>query len=198
MARDFGDNAIVASICPKESKNAAVEAYGYRAAVEAIINRFMPELETRCLPRALGVDAAGHAECFVGEALLPADGQPCDCTAPGRAAASCELTLATLDALARAGACNPQGTNPPCAALCVCELVQTTGAALNDCQNSVTPAPSTAGWCYVDGAQGIGNPELVKDCPATARRRVRIVGPQAAAPGTRFIAGCMGVVFEVP
>ena len=89
VLKEFKDNSIVASICPKISadnmKNNA--DYGYNPAVKAIIDRLKEALKGKCLPRPLvpaeqaqdGLEA-GQVPCKVIEAVLPQNGGACSCT----------------------------------------------------------------------------------------------------------------------
>src|SRR5262249_24429934 len=53
VAKGLGDQAIVASICPANTKDATAADYGYRPAVEALVERLKTKLKGQCLPRAL-------------------------------------------------------------------------------------------------------------------------------------------------
>ena len=53
VARELGDQAVVASLCPKQLTAPDGDDYGYRPAVRAITNRLEDELTASCLPRAL-------------------------------------------------------------------------------------------------------------------------------------------------
>ncbi len=44
VLHDLGDNSIVASICPKESRNTSAPDFGYRPVVEAMLERFRTHL----------------------------------------------------------------------------------------------------------------------------------------------------------
>ena len=87
VLRDFKDNAIVASICPKvpTSTNPSGDPnYGYNPAVGAIIERLKEALKGKCLPRKIQKDDTGAVECAVIEAQKAGN---CNCGAPGRAEA---------------------------------------------------------------------------------------------------------------
>ena len=81
---------------------------------------------------------------------------------------------------------------PTCESYCLCEIEQLEGADLSVCQNTVTPPLDLYGYCYVDADQGIGNSEIVEDCPPTGRRLLRFVGDDT--PTNRSIAfiSCTG------
>jgi len=50
------------------------------------------------------------------------------------------------------------------------------------------------GWCYVDAttSPATGNPDIVKDCPATEKRIVRFVGNGGPAGGSTLFITCAG------
>lgn len=45
MLKDVGDQAVVASICPKDVANPSGSAYGYNAAMDALAARLLPVLK---------------------------------------------------------------------------------------------------------------------------------------------------------
>lgn len=140
-------------------------------------------LAARCLPRELPT-TDGRATCTLVEAT---SGPDCNCNAPGRAAAPAGAASMALQRLELSGSCGgPSDT--ACSDLCLCEIVQESGAALQSCQNSLDTG-GFDGWCYVDPPQGLGNPELTKNCPATDRQLVRLA--PANAPRT-VVIGCYG------
>jgi len=72
VLKDFGPNAVVASICPKNPSSADPRNdpnYGYNPAVAAIVDRLKEALKGRCLPRALVVEDDGKVPCAVIEAM---------------------------------------------------------------------------------------------------------------------------------
>jgi hypothetical protein len=200
--KDFGDNGIVASICPKVTQSADPTTdpnYGYNPAVAAIISRLKEALTGKCLPRTLvpetnpDLPTYGQVPCAVIEAAFSADGTcpSCDSIA-GRKDPNPEIRPAVLQNLSQTGQCGG-ASGQDCSSLCLCEIEQLTGAELNDCQNTEIPGNIT-GYCYVDEAQGIGNPELLAKCPATQRRILRFVDPNSNTPqkgAVTFIA-CIG------
>ncbi len=220
VLKDFGNNAIVASICPKVTQSANPETdanYGYNPAVGAIISRLKEALTGKCLPRTLVPDTCntgdgnlpgcdgnacedtscynpnyGKVPCAVIEALYTGDGS-CDCEAvPGRSTPAEEIRPAVIQNLSETGQCGGAG-GQPCADLCLCEINQLTGPELDQCQNVEVPG-GIVGYCYVDATQEIGNPALVEKCPATQKRILRFVDPASETPrkgAVTFIA-CIG------
>lgn len=69
IAKDFGDNGLVRSICAKE----------YDSAVDTIIEKISQQLKGACLPRELNPNSAGIVECDVVEVLQ--SGSAADCKA---------------------------------------------------------------------------------------------------------------------
>jgi hypothetical protein len=67
VLKDFGNNSIVASICPKNIQPAQGKMkqtdpdYGYNPAVGAIVERLKEALTVKCLPRPLAPDTEGQA-----------------------------------------------------------------------------------------------------------------------------------------
>jgi hypothetical protein len=64
--------------------------------------------------------------------------------------------------------------------------------ALRACREDDEPR-GVEGWCYVADTpeQRIGNPDLVKDCPVTERRKLRFVGSGLRRDTTTFVS-CRG------
>src|SRR5690606_21022698 len=103
--------------------------------------------------------------CKVVEALPPKDGcTPCDAL-DGRAEPEAKLVRPVLELLQKERRCSTApddaGGAPRCSEMCLCEIEQTEGAALDACQNA-SPNAGFTGFCYVDPEAGAGNnPELV-------------------------------------
>jgi hypothetical protein len=191
---DYGDNSIVASICPKSTDPDALD-YGYRPAVSAIVDRLIGELGEKCYPRGLSTRADGSVACIVVEASRPADVTSQGCTAKARQPVSDEVATSVRKKLLSTHFCRDEAT---CDAMQLCEIEQIRAeldpAGLDSCRNDV--APGGNGWCYVDGTRSIGNPELVANCPSTARRKVRYAGAGKPAPNTITVVSCAGESFD--
>ena len=189
VAKGLGEQAIVASICPANLQDPSAPDYGYRPAVGSIIERLKKSLRTRCLPRPLEPNVCvpesdptyGQVPCVILEVRRLEEGDVCHCDLPGRAEPNDQ---AVTDDVRNAGDC-------------VCEITQLTGGDLTDCASEVDAAKlDAAGWCYVDPAQGLGNPEIVAKCPATEQRLIRFINegnPQKDA--TVFIT-CQEAAFN--
>jgi hypothetical protein len=205
VLKDFGDNAIVASICPKISGDKANADYGYNPAVKAIIDRLKEALKGKCLPRPLvpaTVDTAnvdlevGQVPCKVIEAVLPKNGAACSCDEAQKRldiSAKPELRDAILSKLKQNQTCD-QKMGTACADYCTCELAQLSGAELTTCQNDANNPPMTPGYCYINAAPNepnVGNADLVKDCSADSKRLLRFVG-NTPTPGAIALVACIG------
>ena len=195
VLRDYGDNSIVASICPKTLADPNSGGYGYNPAVDAIADKLAITLGGRCLPRPLAV-SDGVVPCRVVEATLPSDGV-CSCSAAGRAPLPAELDKPSRRSFEDQGTCGAaSASGVECSALCLCEVLPYSGAEHTECQNEPTFTPS-AGWCYVDPdknhpAPSAGTAELVGRCPSHARRLLRF----EPTSGATAIIACQGAAFE--
>ncbi len=199
VLRDFGTNAIVASICPKVIDGDKTSAsYGYNPAVGAIIARLKEALTAKCLPRPLVPEpATGKVPCAVIEALFPTDGS-CDCNIPGRTPASDTIRPAVIENLTNTGQCG-SGTGIDCAGACLCEINQFEGGDLTACQTSVVAPANLTGYCYVEGGETKSEAEnaIVSKCKPTERRLLRFVDQNMETPrkgAVTFIA-CIGASF---
>jgi hypothetical protein len=205
VLKEFKDNSVVASICPKISADNMKDNadYGYNPAVKAIIDRLKEALKGKCLPRPLvpnnteepkdGLEP-GQVPCKVIEAVLPQNGAACSCpTDTNRADTTPVLRDAVLNKLKQGQSCGTTAGLTPCENFCTCELKQLSGGQLDMCQNDASP-PSVPGYCYINNAPNephVGNPELVKDCSADSKRLLRFVG-DTPAPGAIALVACLG------
>jgi hypothetical protein len=200
VLRDFGDNAIVASICPKVTTSANMGSdpnYGYNPAVGAIIERLKEALKGKCLPRAIlknndkNSPDYGKVECEVIEAQKAG---LCDCTLPGRADANSAIYPAVFRQLGASGTCGDGPAQSKCDTspngFCMCEITQETGDSLTTCQTGATNG-QTAGYCYIDDKT---SPAL-KNCPDNQKQLLNFVSSGAmktpAQSAIAFIA-CLG------
>ncbi|MES1187414.1 MAG: hypothetical protein ABUL60_26590 [Myxococcales bacterium] len=203
VLKEFKDNSIVASICPKIADDKTKADYGYNPAVKAIIDRLKEALKGKCLPRPLAPNTTnqvtdgletGQVPCKVIEAVLPQNGAACSCaTNPNRVDTTDVLREAVLTKLKQGESCGDKTGQTKCADYCTCELLQLKGTELGMCQNDSSP-PTTPGYCYVNAAPNepnVGNPDLVKDCSADSKRLLRFVG-DTPAPGAIALVACLG------
>jgi hypothetical protein len=197
VLKDYGKNAIVASICPKISDKPNDPDYGYNPAVGAIIERLKEALKGKCLPRPLATDDTGQVLCKVIEAQNRPD---CDCTVDGRGPTDPQLLVPVRAQLQASGNCGGTGQES-CNNWCTCEILQETQANLAACQSNQGNIP--AGYCYVD-ANAKNNPDVsvsavdgaLGKCPPTQQQLLRFVTgnnnvPTPAQGSVAFIA-CLG------
>ncbi len=209
VLRGIGENAIVASICPKHTAPAAGLApaadpsYGYNPAVQAILEVFTERFGGQCLPRQLPVErdanAAdfGQVPCAVVEATRK-NGAACSCDAShGRetlGAGDAKLPSAVLAQLAATDQCGGS-TGIDCHDFCFCKLAALTGSAQRACQSG-SEDPNLYGYCYVDPELGIGSASLVSGCQPSERRMLRYMGEGVPANGAVLYTACLGATFE--
>ena len=202
VLREFKDNSIVASICPKIVDDKTKADYGYNPAVKAIIDRLKEALKGKCLPRPLvpnntpdtkdGLEP-GQVPCKVIEAILPQNGA-CSCNADAkRDVTTPVLRDAVLNKLREGESCGNAMGQTRCEDFCTCELLQLSGQELAKCQNDASP-PTTPGYCYINAAPNephVGAEALVADCSADSKRLLRFVG-DTPAPGAIALVACLG------
>jgi len=195
VLRDYGEassNAIVASICARNVSDEQRPDFGYRPAMSAIMERLKEQLANRCLPRRLEPARDGTVPCALIEVRFGV--QDCACDAGiARVKPDAKITSQIGDRLRSTFSERCGADDPTCARACQCQVEQIRDASDRlACQNS-DEAIGVEGWCYVaDTAdQHVGNPSLVRDCPATERRLLRFVGEGLADDSLTFVA-CHG------
>lgn len=192
------NNAIVASICPKDLKwaNRATRGYGYNPAVRALVDRLKEKLGGTCLPRPLDADEKGVLPCAVVEVINKARLDGCNCGSIDRDTPAAELQTAVRRALKGDNLCDLEdGTGPACADMCLCELKQLTGDTQCLTAPNIEKDAAAAGYCYVDPEINPESAEVVAACPADQKRMLRIVGQAenpAPFPGSRVFIACAG------
>jgi hypothetical protein len=206
VLKGIGDNAIVASICPKNVEPAPGlqpvndPSYGYNPAVASILSTFRERLGGQCLPRKLDIETDetspdfGKVACSVIEAV-PTAGAECSCDpTKGRApVTSADLARGARDGLEQMRNCGP-GTGVECSSYCLCEVEQLTGEKRDACLAGSTDA-DLYGYCYVDAELGIGDPRLVENCEPNKKRVLRWVGEDMPANGSTMLMACLGAAF---
>jgi hypothetical protein len=199
VLRDFGENSIVASICPKNATGSTDDPnYGYSPAVGAIIDRLKEVLNVKCVNRPISVTTnpdTGETEtqCAVVE-VLPTQGGACGCDAnANRGPVDDKLVNPVLKQLAALGQCGPSSASAiPCDTTnyCLCEINEASDK--QSCENDPNGAVNGIGWCYIDAEQGIGNPALVEQC--SPKRQLRFVGADTPQSGATVFIACLGKV----
>lgn len=205
VLQGLGENAIVASICPKvinaadPSHPSADPNYGYNPAVSAILSRLKVYLAGKCLPRTLLSDDQGQALCRVVEAQE--EKGACNCGLDGRAEVSADTAKAVRARLSATDLCGGPGQKV-CSEWCMCEIKQVDAAHLKACQTNQGAVP--AGYCYIDeqaklGADANGVQAIESQlalCPVDSRHRLRFVDSDPAhktpAQGALAFIACLG------
>ncbi|MEN9580789.1 MAG: hypothetical protein RJA70_3798, partial [Pseudomonadota bacterium] len=194
VLKDFGANAIVASICPKETVVTEAPDYGYRPAVAAIVERLKEQLADKCLPRGLAVKD-GAASCKIVEAT--SETAPCD---PAKARREVDPGVATevRKSLEASNQCGDDPGQAPCESFRLCEIKQVLEAedkaGWESCLNN-PDGSSASGWCYIDPGKGLGSEALVEKCPDTEKRKLRFVNFGKPANGSTTVFACSGESF---
>jgi len=192
VLKDLGSQGIVASVCPAQLNQPGEADFGYRPAISALLDRLGSSVAGQCFEPTLTTDDEGQVACLVIEATTVDAGQANACNA-------CEL--AGRDAVSdvhKPAEDQIRDENP--SYNCFCEIPQLAGAQpgqpLWTCQNDAAKAPvlpnggPVDGFCYVDANSGVGNPEIVSNCPASEQRLVRFVGAGAPEAGTTVFITC--------
>jgi hypothetical protein len=158
----MGAQGIVASICPIDvTDNAAGNDpnYGYRPAVNAIVERLKPNLANVCLPNKIGVTADGSVPCSI-LVTLPGAGSCTNPTCPAGLGLSVppKALLASFCASEEQDYAGEKGAPGDPTLASVCELTQLTASAdpLDFDANGSCAASVDKGWCYVEGAGAEG------------------------------------------
>jgi hypothetical protein len=202
VLHDFGRNSIVASICARnvdiDTRDGRAD-FGYRPAVDTIVERLKERLGDRCLPRGLLTAADDSVPCTLVE-TVPRPSGACECDPASARSVPDERTASLIRAELASGEDRPcAGDDPNCLRACLCEVQQVQDAAnpdpaeaLRACQQD-EDANGVEGWCYVADTplQSVGNPELVAECPATKRQLLRFVGEGLGRNTSTFVA-CRG------
>lgn len=146
-----------------------------------------------CLPARLPVND-GAASCVMVEVVgKNEEHADCTCSGPGRRPASAPLAELVQSDMLFQGRCQ---NDEDCAAHCFCELHHLTDSARAQCENE-EEIGDAVGWCYVSPEQGLGNPELVEQCPATERRRARVLGIERQSEEDSYYIACQGTDRQV-
>jgi hypothetical protein len=168
IARAMKKQGIVSSLCPIHVQKANNDVppdplFGYRPAINTIVNRLKVSLSTQCLNRKLVADSQGDVPCLI-LVTLPGEGS---CLNP-----TCDPTQALVtppssilpkfcqtqeDAWNQGGGQNSGVPEPLHRS--VCQLKQLTPArnptAFDQTGSCASPPDGMSlGWCYVEGAPG--------------------------------------------
>jgi hypothetical protein len=171
-----------------------------RTPAESGSHLFVDELPAPpCLPRRLATGSDGSVDCELVEVrVVDAGGRCAACESDtGRGLVSENVAGAVrqrLEALARCGGDtgrNCSGPSTTAAGHCQCKLNQLSGEDAVACRND--PEPPVSGWCYVDPANGLGDPAIVASCSGPSPRMLRFVGSAAREDGVWVFVVCAGI-----
>jgi hypothetical protein len=188
IARGMGTQGIVGSICPAQLTDNTKPDFGYRPAVQAIIDRLKEALHGECLPRTLN-EINGQVPCLILEGTKT---NSCNCNAASRSPVSADHQPAEAAAQA-----DPVGSTLNC----FCEINQLCNAGSTGCNDPMgqdlancqsAPQSNANGWCYVDETYGSDQANLVSKCPPTQRHEIRFVGTGAPSTGSTLFITCAG------
>jgi hypothetical protein len=139
----MGPQGILSSICPIHTVEAMAgdPVFGYRPAVNSIINRLKTALTTACLPEKLSATTGGTVQCLILATLPPHDDRmKCETIAQGLTTPSAQ-TLSNYEV--------SQGDSG-LSGRTICQVAQIPYGGPNvSCDTSTTP-----GWCYVTYTPG--------------------------------------------
>ena len=168
VAKGLGSQGIVGSLCARNVADKTASDYGYRPAVNAIVDRLKQVLKVQCLPRALTPQSDGSVACLV---LVNQEGLVCD---PAKGLKTPDPDVERhfreqkLAELRKVDATITDiGT--------VCEMTQILPSQY---QNGTCEGGSTPGWCYVTSTAKNQCPQAVRfsaDVPSGARINLQCI-----------------------
>jgi hypothetical protein len=213
VLKGLGSQGIVASICAANLADPSATTYGYRPAIQAIVDRLRVPLRSTCLPARIQADLCGPTDAATstaGTTAAPTTGAATTGAATSDAASYAKVPCVILEARLVAGACACDGASgrapvgPDDAAAvtpevvaagnCICELKQLTGAEARACQNEIKVTTDISGWCYVDPQVG-GNPALICSCPYSRQQTIRYLNAGQPKPNAQTFVVCREQAF---
>jgi hypothetical protein len=152
VAKGLGQQAVVASLCAKDTNPAdvALPTYGYNPAMQAIVNRLKSALSGQCLPQTLTRASDGTVPCLILVVYNGQTDQATGCTDPGMSQPD-PTVVARFDQqyLASLGDAGTSQSPPV-----VCQFQQLTPGV--DYTGATCDGSASIGWCYVEGAANTG------------------------------------------
>lgn len=176
VAKELGDHAIVASLCPKQLNAPKEDNYGYKPAVRAITDRLEASLTASCLPRALARDPQEKTVSCLVLATLPDAGSDDECKKVGLG-----LPRADIAAQFRNRVASEEGEASR--QFPVCEIPQVAVPAGETCRSE----EREHGFCYVENAPGLRCPQALL-----------FTKPTTQLAGARFSMQCITVSENTP
>jgi hypothetical protein len=186
-----GNQGIVSSLCPihvSDQSGGSDPLFGYRPAVNAIIDRLKASLSNTCLPQKLTADTSGNVPCLIlvqlgaaaGAGACANPGSACDpklgLLGPGAVPAGQTNAPLSQDILTKfcasqeaayngmPGASGDPDTYPTCALDQLLPLLpngQPNMADFPSGANGGCGQSGDPGWCYVEGAAANGCPQAI-------------------------------------
>jgi hypothetical protein len=166
VAHGMGAQGIVSSLCPIHPSpvgGLTDPLFGYRPAVNSIVNRLKIILQGQCLPEQLDVDpATGQVPCLLLDVMYPNAGaseeDTCDDAAQGLSVPDVDILDNFVETqhnlwVAAGGAMSGQ-PDPNDVPVCQLNQIKNTDAAYASCAGGVDGGSASAeppGWCYVQG-----------------------------------------------
>jgi hypothetical protein len=219
--RGLGGQGIVASVCAENTTDTTAVNYGYRPAVNAIIDRLKTALGGQCLPRKLApvVDSKGNSSipCLVLEASSRADGpksgKDVDAATKIISSSACPEELGREKVPEERVGAIVAALNDPLTPVKdgvpiwnnFCAVKQLLNDERRACQTQQDVASSINGWCYVSndvgeatgcaqysGAEYDGCAAQVEGCPASEKHIIRFVNNGEAQAGATQLITCSG------
>jgi hypothetical protein len=183
----LGDQAIVTSICAAETANEQSSIYGYRPAIQAIVDRAKSTLKNACLTSELSLDSQAISnQCAIVEARRG------DANEQGAPLCSCDAEDARSDLPADINTALDKYLEDSAPEMnCACEINQVSTADLKACiTNSNDQVNGIDGWCLVDMLRG-GSSVAMGDCRES--RTIRMLGKGKPAAQTLTFLACKGM-----
>jgi hypothetical protein len=213
----LGKQGIVASVCAENTSDKTALNYGYRPAVNAIIERLKQRLVGQCLPRKLEPNAEGEVPCLIVEGSVR-DGGPASGTdgATARTIAEmseCDASIGRERVLEGQLGTVVAALNDPLTERRdgvpiynnFCAVRQLKDDERIACQTKEVVETAVNGWCYVSndigevqgcgqfsGEERAGCEAQVADCPDSEQHLLRFVNKGAPAPKSVQFITCSG------
>ena len=154
LANMMGSQGIVSSLCPIHTQDNMAgndPLYGYRPAVNAIVNRLKSALGSQCVPELQANVTTGDVPCLILVTFGPTAAGPTSstsCAAFSKVYSNVDPTvLAEFQQEQSAMSGGDSGSTVNLSKYPTCSLNQAAVAPGSTCVNGNTP-----GWCYVTGA----------------------------------------------
>jgi hypothetical protein len=150
LADMMGNQGIVSSLCPIHTEDNAAgndPLYGYRPAVNAIVNRLKSALGSQCVPE-LQEDAEGNVACLV-LVSFPASSGYTTCGAVGSAYSTPAASVLSAFNSSQNDMAGDSGTGVNLSKELTCVLQEVPVPPGQPC---ITDSKGDQGWCYVTGA----------------------------------------------